>query len=499
MSKQEFLKHHHQCVQTLCSVGLCDKSSLKRKGILQLLYLLYSADILDKSYYKSLFDCIEQIKESDLKSHYCSSFGPDNGCSKEWKDIIDAFADAVAELRDFNIKVSKHPSKLPPLTPEILEGDFDTYTITTFQKTPDAKIVEHPDFLRAKDTHYRVKKLFTNIKERYPQLQRQQISILTPPNQVFKPNPISPFKSTAYDTTPENQGFDGEPFDQNKDREQRSSRITITKLDSPGYDENPRLRSVAAYPTLPENISRDKEQVSKELFRSSTFDDDYDGTLESVALPPTLLTVPQSSFKDSLFHDTLTKKQRPKRPKSKKSLPWWWTKTKKKKRKSTKKKRKSTKKQKKPKQSQTSPDEKKIIKIREKKEIIEHLKDLGSLEPKKSKSRKATPKKSKSKSRKATPKKSKSKSKSRKSTRKKSKSKSRKATPKKSKSKSRKSTRKKSKSKSKSRKATPKKSKSKSRKSTRKKSKSKSKSRKSTRKTTRKSTRKKSRKSTRKK
>jgi hypothetical protein len=322
MSKQkEFLKHHHQCVQTLCSVGLCNKGALKRKGILQLLYLLFSAGVIDKSYYKSLFDCVEQVKESELQGHYCDAAGAK--CNADWQEIIDSFADAVVELKDFNIKVSKHPSKLPPFTPAMMSQEFDTYTIAAFQKTPDPNIVESDDFLRAKDLHYRVKQMFQNIKTRYPQLQSAQISILTPPSVVFKriEVPMQP----------------------------ESSKMSMSQLD-PFYEvreTNPQLRSITSYPDLDEIPSKTEEQLRDEkysvaksdifrpsissefdslpqdkddLFRSSKYDLSEDATpeeieeyRESLTLPPTV-PVSEKSLSESLF-----------RKSKKKSLPWWFT------------------------------------------------------------------------------------------------------------------------------------------------------------------------------
>ena len=384
--QKEFLKHHHQCVQTLCNVGLCDKSALKRKGLLQLLYLLHSAQIIDKSYYQSLFDCIEQIKESELTGHYC---GANASCSREWKEIIDAFAEAVVELKDFNIKVSRHPSKLPPFTSEMLDKDFDMYTIAAFQKTPDESIVDNPDFLRAKDLHFRVKRLFENIKQKFPELQRQQISILTPPAVVFKPEPKNPFLSTA------DMGHSGET---NFDGADIPSRLTITKLDE-NFDETPRLRSVTSLPTLNNDIPTKADSFAydtKKLFRPSTFDKqgpdrDLDrDSIDELMLPPTL----PANLSKSLF----------KKKRSKSSLPWWWKSStaKKPKRKKTKKKRKISKKKKSPKKKRKNAslkkDETKKITIHTDKDTISRLRELNG-EKRKSSKKKRSPKRKSRKSR----------------------------------------------------------------------------------------------------
>ena len=390
--KEDFLKHHHQCVQTLCNVGLCDKSALKRKGLLQLLYLLYTAKIIDKSYYQSLFDCIEEVKETEFQGHYC---GANGSCSKKWKEIIDAFADAVVELKDFNIKVSKHPSKLPAITPDMLEGDFDLYTVAAFQKTPDSSIVENPDFLRGKDLHYRVKMLFDNIKQRFPELQRQQISILTPPSAVFKMEAENPFMSTYNDVDKRDERDKRDNRDEREeDLDGRySQRMTITKLDD-NFDETPRLRNVTSLPELNDHLKdKDSYSLSREssLFRPSTFDEENPReSIEGLSLPPTL--------PEKLSRSSLRKKR------SRKSLPWWWSsstakrpkkksKKKSKKRKTTTKKRKTVKKS--PKNSKQS--EIKKITIHADKETIARFRDLNrrgkksttKKSPKKSKRRKS--------------------------------------------------------------------------------------------------------------
>ena len=190
-------QYTQRCVQALCTVGLCNKANVTKKGMKHILWLLFTAGILDKPYYQSLIDCVEGIRESDLEGHYCTAFGPGNGCPKEWQEIIDNFEQAVIELQDFNKIVSRHPVRLPVLTPEHLADEFDTYTITAFQKDNNPKIIELPDFHKAKDLHTRVKILFQNIKQKFPQLQHQQISILTPPHIIFKPYLNSTFNSIS--------------------------------------------------------------------------------------------------------------------------------------------------------------------------------------------------------------------------------------------------------------------------------------------------------------
>ena len=387
--KEELLKHHHQCVQTLCSVGLCDKSALKRKGLLQLLYLLYSAKIIDKSYYQSLFDCIEQIKESEFTGHMC---GANGACSREWKDIIDAFADAVVELKDYNIKVSRHPSKLPPITPEVLDGDFDKYTIEAFQKTPDPKIVENPDFVRGKDLHFRVKQMFDNIKRKFPELQMQQVSILNPPDVVFKREQKDPFMSTYQ----ENQmSLEREPEIGNE--EDRYSRVTITKLQD-NFDETPRLRSVDSLPELNDRLENKKSITrslsdDRDLFRASTFDIPPSTADANISSSSRLSSIEGLSIPEELSDKIRKSPTKKKRDRSK--LPWWWKSSTAKRPSSKKKSPKKSSKKKSPKKEKEK-EEIKTITIRADKDTIERFRNINR------KSKKSAPKRTTKRSNKRT-------------------------------------------------------------------------------------------------
>jgi hypothetical protein len=241
----------------------------------------------------------------------------------------------------------------------MLEEDFDLYTIAAFQKTPDASIVDHPDFLRGKDLHFRVKKLFENIKQKFPELQSQQISILTPPDTVFKKEPENPFMST----------YGSHQSDREEDFDGRTSQImTIAKLGD-DFDETPKLRDVTSLPELNDRLeNKESYSLSREsgLFRPSTFDEENPReSIEELSLPPNL---PEKLVKSPL-----------KKKRSRKSLPWWWKSSSKKKSKKKKssKKRKSTKKKKSPKK-----DEVKKITIHADKDTIARFRDLNRKEKK---------------------------------------------------------------------------------------------------------------------
>lgn len=350
-SNEQF--HTHQCVQTLCTIGMCNKAQLKRKGIKHVLWLLFSANIIDKSYYQSLIDCVENIKESDLENHYCTAFGPNQGCAKEWQEIIDNFEQAVLELQEFNRQVSRHPQRLPMMTPEIIADEFDAYTVAAFQKDNNPKVVDLPEFHRAKDLHARVKILFQNIKQKFPQLQTNQISAVTPPSVLFKPEIRSPFLNIS----PEGQRGEGHDYDDNRPeftgevQSYNSTTHTNGSLtqSSPSPSPSPSPSSLTQSPQSPQ--SPNKVELSSKINAPETFDQSDDDKDE---------TSPTTSPTKPVVDNNANAKKKKKRPKNK--LPWWWT----------------TSTAKRPKSKKKKDDADKVIKIISNKEGIDRLRAILS-------------------------------------------------------------------------------------------------------------------------